>query len=91
MTAPRAPLHETLALLASRFEAQGQHLRAIHCLHCALSLPEQLLLPDQEARLRARLGRLLLRHTHNLRMARVNLQQAVRQRGHATACSACMH
>lgn len=73
---PRAPLQDTLEMLASRFEAQGHPLRAIHCLECALA--SALLLPDQEARLRARLGRLLLRHTHNQRSARVNLQQAVR-------------
>ncbi len=66
---------EALSLLASKFERDGCPLPAIHCLQGLVGLKG--LLPDFEARARAKLGRLLLYHTKNLRQSKSNLQQAV--------------
>ncbi|KAG1679676.1 hypothetical protein FOA52_006195 [Chlamydomonas sp. UWO 241] len=61
--------------LAAHFDRTGQPLHAIQCLLGLLGM-EGKLLPDVETRARARLGRLLVHHTHNLRQAKTHLQTA---------------
>lgn len=81
----------SLALLAAKFEGEGQPLPAIHALYALLQQRTHLL-PDQEAVARCTLGRLLLEHTTNLKEARQELMAAVRGRcvgahGRAWACA----
>ena len=69
---------DALGLLASNLEHQGCPLQAINCLQARISLK---LLPDQEARARISLGRLLLMHTMNHKDAKQQLMKAVRNWG----------
>lgn len=74
---------DTLVLLATKFEEEGRPMQAIHCLYALLRAR---LLPDQEAKARLSLGRLLLQHTHNQKDAQKALQRAVS----VTACGCCL-
>lgn len=67
---------DALVLLAARFEAEGNPLQAIHCLLALLK--SRNLAPDQEARARLSLGRLLIDHTCNHKDALKELLKAVR-------------
>ncbi|GAX77372.1 hypothetical protein CEUSTIGMA_g4818.t1 [Chlamydomonas eustigma] len=64
---------DALSLLAIKFEQDGFPLHAIHCLQGLITLR---LLPEQEARVRCKLGHLLVNHTRNLKMAKTHLKQA---------------
>jgi hypothetical protein len=69
---------ETLTLLALHFERTDQPLRAAHCLMALLnSTAGARLLPDQEARIRLSLGRLLLSSTTSVKEALKELLRAV--------------